>query len=184
MRKSARPKATYAEVTAADLKPHVEAALFATGKPLSLDELAELLNEGKRKVQNALDLLVADYAGRAGSALEVDQTEAGWILGVKPAYAKVTESLVPMELSQGALRTLSLVAAKEPILQTELVALRGSSAYDHLKELLERGLIAKLQQGRSYVLSTTPRFREYFKLDKELVDRHLAGLKPGELGNE
>jgi len=68
MRKSARPKATYAEVTAADLKPHVEAALFATGKPLSLDELAELLNEGKRKVQNALDLLVADYAGRAGSA--------------------------------------------------------------------------------------------------------------------
>lgn len=184
MAKSARPKQTFIEATAADLKPHLEAALFATAKPLTLDELVELTSESKRKVQNALELLVGDYAGRTGSALEIDQSEAGWILGVKPAYAKVTERIVPMELSQGALRTLSLVAAKEPILQTELVALRGSSAYDHLKELLERGLITKTAQGRSFALTTTPRFREYFKLDKELVDRHLSSLKPSDLGND
>lgn len=183
MAKTARRK-THVELTAEDLKPHVEAALFATAKPLSVDELAELTNEGKRKVKNAVDLLIADYAGRQGSALEIDETEAGYIIAVKTTYAKVVEQIVPMELSQGALRTLSLVAAKQPILQTDLIALRGSTAYDHLKELLEHQLIEKIAQGRSFTLKTTPRFREYFKLDKELVTSHLAGLKPEDLSGE
>lgn len=175
MAKTARPK-TYRELTAADLRPHVEAALFATAKPLNVDELAELLQEGKRKVKSAVDLLVADYRERPSSALEIDSNEAGWILGVKAAYSKVTEQIVPMELSQGALRTLSIIAAKQPMKQTDLIALRGSSAYDHLKELVERGLVDKANEGRSFVLKTTARFREYFKVDRELLERHLPHL--------
>lgn len=183
MAKTARRKA-YVELTAEDLKPHVEAALFATAKPLTLDELAELTSEGKRKVKNSLDLLIADYAGRRGSALEIDETESGWILTVKTAYAKVVERIVPMELSQGALRTLSLIAAKQPIVQTDLIALRGSTAYDHIKELAEHKLIDKEPQGRSFVLKTTARFMEYFKVDKALLDSHLAHLKPEDLGDD
>lgn len=180
MAKTARRKA-YAELTAQDLKPHVEAALFATNKPLSLDELVELTGEGKRKLQNAVNFLIADYESREGSALEIDQSDAGWMIAVKTTYSKVVEQIVPMELSQGALRTLSLVAAKQPIIQTDLIQLRGSSAYDHLKELLEQGLIEKIPQGRSFNLKTTPRFAEYFKLDKELVETHLSNLNPEDL---
>lgn len=175
MSRTARPK-THRELTAADLKPHVEAALFATAKPLTVDELAELLNEGKRKVKSAVDLLVADYRERPGSALEVDASEAGYILAVKGPYSRVTEQLVPMELSQAAVRTLSIIAAKQPLKQTDLIALRGSSAYDHLKELVEQGLVTKISEGRSFLLRTTPKFQEYFKVDQAQLEKLLPHL--------
>lgn len=165
-------------LTAEDLVPFVEAALFATASPLSLDALADLLGEGKRKVKIALDRLIEDYESRPNSALEIDESDAGYILAVKTSYGKVVERLVPMELSQGALRTLSLIAVKQPILQTVLIELRGSSAYDHIKELLEHGLILKEPQGRSFVLRTSPKFADYFKVDKETIERHLSALKP------
>lgn len=165
-------------LTAEDLKPYVEAALFATATPLSLDALADMLGEGKRKVSNALKKLIEDYEARPQSALEIDVSDAGYILAVKTAYGKVVERLVPMELSQGALRTLSLIAVKQPILQTMLIELRGSSAYEHIKELVEHGLIVKEPQGRSFLLKTAPKFAEYFKVDKETIERHLDSLRP------
>ena len=44
--------------------------------------------------------------------------------------------------------------------------LRGSNAYEHIAELLEKGLITrnKDKNGRSYNIKTTPKFKEYFKL--------------------
>ena len=177
MSKTARRKTTQLPLlTAEDLKPHVEAALFATAQPIGLDELADMLGEGKRKVKIALDRLIEDYASRSNSALEIDESEAGYILAVKTSYGKVVERLVPMELTQGALRTLSLIAVKQPILQTMLVELRGSTAYDHLKELLEHGLIAKEPQGRSFLLRTSPKFTDYFKVDRETIEQHLSAL--------
>lgn len=175
MPRTSRPR-THRELTAADLAPHVEAALFATNKPLNLDELCELLDEGKRKVKSAVELLAADYQGRPRGALEVDESEAGWILAVKGAYTRVTERIVPMELSQATVRTLSLIAAKQPLRQTDLIALRGSSAYDHLKELVEQGLVTKVSEGRSFLLRTTPKFQEYFKVDAEQLAKLLPHL--------
>lgn len=165
-------------LTSNELIPYVEAALFATANPISLDELADMLGEGKRKVKIALDRLIEDYESRPNTALEIDESDAGYILAVKTSYGKVVERLVPMELSQGALRTLSLIAVKQPILQTILIELRGSSAYDHIKELIEHGLIVKEPQGRSYLLKTSPKFADYFKVDKETIERHLDSLRP------
>ena len=44
--------------------------------------------------------------------------------------------------------------------------MRGSNAYEHIAELLEKGLITrnKDKNGRSYNIKTTPKFKEYFKL--------------------
>lgn len=44
--------------------------------------------------------------------------------------------------------------------------MRGSNAYEHVSELLEKGLISrhKDKNGRSYNIKTTPKFNEYFKL--------------------
>lgn len=179
MSKTTRRKSTQLPLlTANDLMPYVEAALFATAQPIGLDELADMLGEGKRKVKIAVDRLAEEYASRPNSALEVDESEAGYILAVKTSYGKVVERLVPMELSQGALRTLSLIAVKQPILQTLLIELRGSSAYDHIKELVEQELIAKEPQGRSFLLRTSAKFADYFKVDKETIEQHLSALKP------
>ena len=78
----------------------------------------------------------------------------------------LVELLCPVDLKPATLRTLSVIALKEPIRQTALIEMRGSGAYDHIKELVDKGLISKTRDknGRSFNLKTTPKFREYFKL--------------------
>jgi len=58
------------------------------------------------------------------------------------------------------------VALKKRLLQSELVDLRGSGAYDHIKELLERGFIERKRQsdGRSYWISLTEKFHRTFSI--------------------
>lgn len=105
-----------------------------------------------------------DYSSRDG-ALEIDD-ENGYILQVKEEHMDIVEKLCPVDLKPAVLRTLSVIALKEPIRQTELKDLRGSNVYEHVQELLDKGLISRNRDknGRSFNLKTTPKFAEYFKL--------------------
>lgn len=153
------------------LKGQIEAALFVTGKPLALDELALLLEAPLEATENALMDLIQEYAFRDG-ALEIDDTD-GYILQVRqdePAYRGVLNKLVPMELSHAAVRTLSAIAIKAPILQSDLIELRGATAYDHIQELLGKKLVSKKRQGRSYLLNVTPTFNQHFRLAGDKKD--------------
>ena len=157
------------------LKARIEAVLFTTAQALSIKEIADILNEEDvDKVEEAMLELIMDYASREG-ALEIDD-ENGYILQVKEEHMDIVEKLCPVELKPAVLRTLSVIALKEPIRQTDLKELRGSNAYEHVQELLEKGLISltKDKNGRSYNLKTTPKFAEYFKLKGDT--RSLAKL--------
>jgi len=146
------------------LKSRIETVLFVTAKAITVEEIAEVLKEDAFEIESALLDLIMDYSSRDG-ALEIDD-ENGYIIQVRPEYMDIVEKLVPVELKPGVLRTLSVIAIKEPLRQTKLIELRGQSAYDHIQELLEKGLITrkKDKNGRSYVLKTTAKFAEYFKL--------------------
>ena len=157
------------------LKARIEAVLFTTAQALSIKEIADILNEDDvDTVEQAMLDLIMDYASREG-ALEIDD-ENGYILQVKEEHMDIVEKLCPVELKPGVLRTLSVIALKEPIRQTDLKELRGSNAYEHVQELLEKGLISRTKDknGRSYNLKTTPKFAEYFKLKGDT--RSLAKL--------
>ena len=146
------------------LKSRIEAVLFITARAVSLEEIAVILGEEKEIIEDAILELIMDYSARGG-ALEIDD-ENGYILQVKEDYMDLVELLCPVDLKPAALRTLSVIALKEPLRQTALIELRGSSAYDHIKELVDKGLVAKTRDknGRSFNLKTTPKFAEYFKL--------------------
>lgn len=157
------------------LKAKIEAVLFTTAQALSIKDIAEILNEEDiEKVEEAMLELIMDYASREG-ALEIDD-ENGYILQVKEEHMDIVEKLCPVELKPAVLRTLSVIALKEPIRQTDLKELRGSTAYEHVQELLDKGLISRTKDknGRSYNLKTTPKFSEYFKLKGDT--RSLAKL--------
>ena len=157
------------------LKARIEAVLFTTAQALSIKDIAEILNEEDvDKVEEAMLDLIMDYSSRSG-ALEIDD-ENGYILQVKEEPTDIVEKLGPVELKPGVLRTLSFIALKEPIRQTDLKELRGSNAYEHVQELLEKVLISRTRDknGRSYNLKTTPKFSEYFKLKGDT--RSLAKL--------
>lgn len=157
------------------LKARIEAVLFTTAQALSIKEIADILNEEDvDKVEEAMLELIMDYASREG-ALEIDD-ENGYILQVKEEHMDIVEKLCPVELKPAVLRTLSVIALKEPIRQSDLKELRGSTAYEHVQELLGKGLISRTRDknGRSYNLKTTPKFAEYFKLKGDT--RSLAKL--------
>lgn len=146
------------------LKSRIEAVLFVTAKVLQIKDIAEILEEEPDVVEEALLELIMDYASRDG-ALEIDD-ENGYILQVKQEHLDIVEKLCPVELKPPVLKTLTVIALKEPIRQSLLKDLRGSNAYEHVQELLEKGLISrhKDKNGRSYNIKTTPKFAEYFKL--------------------
>lgn len=146
------------------LKQKIETVLFVTAKAMTVEEIAEILNEDKDEIENSLLDLIMDYASRE-TALEIDD-EDGYILQIKQDHMDIVEKLVPVELKPAVLKTLSIIAIKEPIRQTLLKDIRGAVAYDHIPELIEKGLISRKKDsnGRSYNLKTTPKFAEYFKL--------------------
>ena len=157
------------------LKARIEAVLFTTAQALSIKDIAEILNEEDiEKTEEAMLELIMDYASRSG-ALEIDD-ENGYILQVKEEHMDIVEKFCPVELKPAVLRTLSVIALKEPIRQSDLKELRGSTAYEHVQELLDKGLISRNRDknGRSYNLKTTPKFAEYFKLKGDT--RSLAKL--------
>lgn len=145
------------------LKSRIEAVLFVTAKALTLEEIATYLDKEPEEVEQALLDLIMDYASKDG-ALEIDD-ENGYILQVREEYSDIVEKICPIDLKPAVLRTLLVIALKEPIRQTELVKLR-SAAYEHVAELVEKGLVSKHKDknGRSINIKTTPKFAEYFKL--------------------
>ena len=145
--------------TELSLPAQLEAILYLKGRCLSLAELSELAGCERDEVELALITLMADYAHR-DTALEIRQESAGYSLQLRQNLAALVQELVPVDLSTASLRTLATVALKKRILQSELVDLRGSGAYDHIKELLQHGFIERKRQseGRSFWISLTEKF--------------------------
>ncbi|MBI3590814.1 MAG: SMC-Scp complex subunit ScpB [Candidatus Melainabacteria bacterium] len=145
-----------------DLKAQVEAVLFITDAPLKTGALAKMLNASYDDVQSALVQLIQEYEDRNGG-LEIG-TDDGYIIQVKTQYLNIVTDMMPLELNPGPMRTLSAIALKEPVLQSEVIDMRGSGAYDHINELVEQELITKKPQGLSYILKTTKKFQQYFRM--------------------
>ena len=144
-------------------KELVEAALFAAGGPVADADLKKLLNRSSAVVASAVDELIDEYRAR-GSPLEIARLEGKYVMQLRPEYAARVASVSPKELTAPVLRTLSVIAYYQPIFQNELVRVRGDRAYEHVAALLERGLITKTKEGRSFKLTTTPAFCDYFGL--------------------
>lgn len=171
------------------LATRIEAILYLKGQPLSIAEIAEYASCDRATVEEGLIELIDDYAHRE-SALEVVETDTGYSLQLRSGFQDLVQTLIPVELGVGALRTLAAIALHNPITQTELVNLRGSSAYQHVQELVELGFIRKRRQAecRSSLLHITEKFHQYFQLDRLqaplLSNQKQDGeiLEPEELG--
>jgi segregation and condensation protein B len=147
------------------LPARLEAILYLKGRPLSLGELAEIAAVSREQAELALITLMADYAHR-DTALEIHQDGQRYGLQLRENLTDLVQDLLPVDLSTAALRTLATIALKKRILQSELVELRGSGAYDHIKELLAQDFIERRRQsdGRSYWLSLSEKFHRTFSV--------------------
>ncbi len=141
----------------------VEAALFTAGRPVGVDELAEATGLSHDVVKQAARSLEQEYEETGeGTALEVSMAGSKWAMQLKTVYVEHAQSLARMEIPKKTLKTLALIAFHQPLLQSELVDMIGSKTYDHVRELMETGLVKSRPEGLSRRLTTSPEFPEYF----------------------
>lgn len=160
------------------IKAHLEqenleligAALLAMGKPVSIAEMAKLLE---------LDLETSAFLVRefekqlecSGLGFSLERIAGGFRLIVPPhLVAKLTPLLAPPvlpNLSQAALEVLAVIAYKQPISRGEIELMRGASA-SALVTLQERELVKvvgrKDSVGRPLLYGTTAKFLLEFGL--------------------
>lgn len=148
------------------LKSQLEAILFLSDKPVKAAAMARIVGQDVHIVRQSLLELIHDYEERDGG-LEIAD-EDGYIIQVRDAYASIVDEFAPMEMPVALIRTLSAIAIKQPVAQSEIIKIRGAGAYDHIKDLIVRELILKKEEGgRSPFLSTTKKFQEYFRLTQD-----------------
>ncbi len=151
----------------ARLASTIEAILYLKAQPLTLAEIAETALCDRDSAEEGLLELMADYSHR-DTALEVVQTPDGYSLQLRETFQTLVQSMIPADIGKGALRTLAVIALKGPIVQSELINLRGSTAYQHVQDLVEQGFARKRRRadGRSPWLQVTDKFHQYFQLDQ------------------
>jgi segregation and condensation protein B len=156
-----------------DLKHIIEATLLAAGRPVPTQQLLDLFDERERptpeQMRAAIELLVADYAGRG---IELIEVASGWRIQVRPRVADVVSRLWqerPSRYSRALLETLALVAYRQPITRSEIEEIRGVSISSTImRTLQERNWIRIVGHrevpGRPELLGTTREFLDYFGL--------------------
>ena len=109
----------------------------------------------------------------ANSAIVLNEVNNFYSLELKSTLNEFVEDLLPSELRTSELRTLATIAIKKKILQSDLILLRGSGAYDHIKELINKKFIIKRKQkdGRSYWLSLSEKFFQTFAVSNEYLSQ-------------
>jgi segregation and condensation protein B len=156
----------------------LEAALFASPRPIPFDALATLDPESTpAAIAGALEELREHY-DVDGHGVELIEQGGGWQILTRPEYTEAIEraqvSARPQRLSAASLETLAIIAYRQPIGRAEIEEIRGVAVGSVIKSLHDRGLIDIVGRsegiGRPMLYGTTPLFLEQFGL------RHLEEL--------
>ena len=150
----------------------IEAVLYLKGRPISKKNLSEITNTDINSITQAINELKQKYTN-SKSAIELHEINNSHSLELKSTLNEFVEDLLPSELRTSELRTLATIAIKKKILQSDLIILRGSGAYDHIKELINKKFIIKRKQkdGRSYWLSLSEKFFQTFAVSNEYLSK-------------
>src|ERR1019366_8065392 len=164
--------ATAIEVEDASLKAVLEAIIYVTDEPLTLEQIAVAIEQPRERVADLLDQLAADYE-QPSRGLSIKEVAGGYKMATKAEHHDAVRRFVknlnpPLKLSLPALETLAVVAYKQPITAPEIMEIRGVQGAGVLKTLLDRRLIAaagrKQVIGKPILYKTTREFLVQFGL--------------------
>lgn len=152
----------------------IEAALFASGRPLTLDQLQSLFDDqdpvSKTEIKGTLNDLQALNEQRG---IELVKVAGGYRYQTKRGLHSWLSRLwdeKPKNYSRALLETLALIAYRQPITRGEIEDVRGVSvASNIIRTLLEREWIQvrgyRDVPGRPALFGTTSQFLDDFGLD-------------------
>ena len=145
-----------------DLVLKLEALLFASGRPLSVRQLSDALGlSDARSVSAALRQLTAAYEGRQ-TALEVRRVGDRYAIQLREPFVAGARVVTPLDMAPRTLKTLTLIAYHQPMLQSVLAKMLGDVVYEEVQRLRSAGLVRTEPHGSTLELTTTRVFAEQF----------------------
>ena len=146
----------------------IEAALLAAQRPIGIEEISIKLEMKKAEIEKLIQELAEDYMDRS-TAIEIVQIGEGFSMQIKPEYTeKITKFASGGLIPKAVMRILTIIAVKQPLYKSLLVKMRGSTAYEHCKFLIDRGFVTAYKKGRSSILETTDQFADTFGLSRNV----------------
>jgi segregation and condensation protein B len=152
------------------LEACLEGMLFVAAGPVTIDQLAGVLERKPQEIEQCLHELEKTLASGRGLNL---QWHAGRVqLTTSPQISSIIEKFLGLDtttrLTRPALETLAIIAYRQPITRPGVDAIRGVSSDGVLKNLLSKGLIQEMGHmdgpGRPILFGTTADFLQYFGL--------------------
>tara|TARA_Y100000310_G_scaffold243456_2_gene247944 strand:+ start:1367 stop:2125 length:759 start_codon:yes stop_codon:yes gene_type:complete len=160
-----------------EITTNIEAVLYTTGKYMALNEIAAASGLAEKAVESAIIKLKEKYAGTDG-ALEIQEHGGRYKLNIKKKYGFIASKLAgEAEFDGPTIKTLAVIAYKSPIIQSEIIGIRGNKAYEHISLLKEDGLITSERHGRSRLLKLSNKFFEYFDVAEKEVKENLKDME-------
>lgn len=158
-----------ATMDATQIKHLVEALIFASDRPLTVQRLRQLTRVSDvKRLAHALDELAQDYRERG---IVLQQVSGGYQFRTRTQFSAWVQQLIagrPVRLSRAQLETLAIIAYRQPITRPEIDDIRGVDSSNTLKLLLDRMLIRTLgkreEVGRPTLYGTTKEFLDFFSL--------------------
>jgi len=161
----------------------VEATIFASAEPLTIEEIQ--VHAGEGDVNAALQSLAQIYAGRG---IELVERGGRWHFQTAPDLAHLLRRTreEPRRLSRAATETLAIIAYHEPVSRAEIEAIRGVQiSKGTLDALMEAGWVRTAGRregpGRPLLYASTQEFLTHFGLGSRkdlpgIEDLKAAGL--------
>ena len=170
-----------------ELKGIIEALLYVSHEPITLDKLLCVLEGPSRLiVNNALRALQRDY-DQEGRGLHIAEVAGGFLMASRadcaPWIKRLQKVKVSPKVSRSALETLAIIAYKQPIVRADIEQIRGVETSGVLRTLLDQKLVRIVGRkdipGRPIMYGTSKYFLQRFGL-RDLRDlpplREFTGL--------
>lgn len=142
----------------------IEAALFSAAKPVTVTDLNTVTGLDPRTIRSALKKLMEEY-NESDRAIEIAKMGPRYAMQVKRQYVDAAARLAELKIPKEVLKTASLIAYYQPVLQSKMYDLIGSRIYEDVKVLSDLGLVKAKPKKKSVELTTTKKFIETFGID-------------------
>ena len=155
-----------------NIKSQIESLLLASGKPISLKEMARIIGQNMVDIQKEINSLTQEYRERGLRIIKQGESYFMVTAGENAeTVAKFLNEELRYELSPAALEVLAIVVYKQPITRAEIEDIRGADSSKSLRTLMMRGLICetgrKEAPGRPILYGTTVKMMAYLGIEDE-----------------
>ncbi|MEM0158896.1 MAG: SMC-Scp complex subunit ScpB [Thermoplasmataceae archaeon] len=149
-----------------NLSARIEAVLYASNNPLSINDIASVLGEDPQSVSKELRSLIREYSRRDG-ALHISRSGITYKLELRKEFLQVVAPVSKKEFDRLDLEILGFVAANEGCIRGDILRRYGDKAKSRLENLRDRGFLSVKKYRNTGIYKVTREFYRYFNITPE-----------------